>query len=765
MANKENLPPPTPGRSGLRADGQCTPPGSSPGALGLRPWQMSAFASPPLRAMSPNSKPALSRQRDHSACGRPATPLKVRKTRENLKEASLYPDIPPPCVHASSTPPHVIALHPRHDGSDQHTAIDTPVKSGRSPSSTRVRSPEPTVLARAASDYSSMPPPPLPPEPIPTRMQRHKSVSRRMLSKVKQGISNRSMKAPPSIRPIESETSLMRRLSGRRKQSLDMPERRAQSFDISRQSSTNNSAEEVADAVLARVCPPARSFTDSTVSTTEALADSPSTSHHGPGFATPQRKMPSFSFPQIPSPSPLELTPRPYSKALPLLPSGEPTRSSSARNNVHVAVPYVDLAISTDCTAVNAGTAHDVWIAVEATVRSRSVTLSSTEPNGHAVLVDSVDTNTSTNVAFAATAGSIRTLRLCFKPADGCRLLDVVGQKSLKDLHAGQTCCLFVKVHVHELESQSRRAPKEDSATLFAELESIVGTLETDVLHVEARYRHSLLPSDNVVTVRHSAKIRRPRTESRWSIVGAPDESNASDEVHTKLAIHLADHYPPERALRLINRCLGAEGMHSDAVRQVRQTLLDDLERHHMLDQLEQSESAHSANKPSVVITDSDMAESCASSLAPSEQFSTAPCTPLAEPETQTNTMASALTARPRITTRSTSLNLFPPVPLSALTASKATSSINLPTANDLSPTDVQGDAARKVWQHIRRTSLSAKQVADLASEPLDATDEVLRELHRKALANKRSVGAETLKDWKWSGKVGQFQRAEAPWL
>lgn len=581
-----------------------------------------------------------------------------------------------------------------------------------------------------------------------------------MLTKVKQGISSRS-RASPAIRPVESETSLIRRISGRRKQSVEV-ERRAQSFDISRQCA-ESLTEDVVDTVLTGAYPSARSFTDSTVSTNEILGDSPTASPRENGSLTPDTRGRNSASPRMLGSSPTEQTPRPPTKGLPVVPRSENV-------SIHTTIPYVQLAVSVDGAAFDAGTAHDLWVAVEATVCSQPLIV---RPSGaandltvasqttHAVI--DPGSNVSPEQAPSSTFGSITSLRLCFRPADGCRLSDVVGQKALKDLTFGQTCSLFIKVHISELTSRSSIGADGDNANLFAELESIVGTLETEVLHVEARYRHSLLPVDNIVTVRCAAKIRRPNCESRWSIAEAPDDCTASsDEVHTKLAIHLADHYSPERALRLIYRCLGGENQHSDAVRQIRRTLQDEVAYQHA----DPQESVATAEKPSFVITDIDTAESSFASALASQHISSAPCTPLLVPEPKSLHTMTALTTPPYMKVRSTSLHVLSPALPASPSAAKALSSLNLSVAD--SSTDAQ-DAARKLWRHIRHSSLSAEQAAELAAEPLhqlEGTDEVLKELRRKALANKRSVGAETLRDWKWCGKLGgQMQRAEAPWL
>lgn len=49
--------------------------------------------------------------------------------------------------------------------------------------------------------------------------------------------------------------------------------------------------------------------------------------------------------------------------------------------------------------------------------------------------------------------------------------------------------------------------------------------------------------------------------------------------------------------------------------------------------------------------------------------------------------------------------------------------------------------------------------------QQLEDSDENLRALRSKALANKRSVGAETLRGWRWEGKVNGSGNGEAPWL
>lgn len=98
---------------------------------------------------------------------------------------------------------------------------------------------------------------------------------------------------------------------------------------------------------------------------------------------------------------------------------------------------------------------------------------------------------------------------------DGSRIVEVVGEKAVKDLQLGQRCSLFLKVCLPKIETAADSSSPSDQASLFAELESIVGTLQTNFLHVEARFRHTVLPAENVVTIRQICTMRRPQLESR----------------------------------------------------------------------------------------------------------------------------------------------------------------------------------------------------------------------------------------------------------
>ena len=308
--------------------------------------------------------------------------------------------------------------------------------------------------------------------------------------------------------------------------------------------------------------------------------------------------------------------------------------------------------------------------------------------------------------------------------------------------------------------SNSTHADGEiDQESLFAELHSMVGTLEQDVLHVETRYKHSLVPDSNTLTCRVACKLRRPKTDSRWSICSASDgQSNVSD-VHERLAKYIISQCPPEQALDLIRYHLGPDASAERTIEQICVGLETQLRD-------QRSASFETAvDKPSILISDTSLEQdSSIASPTASDKFSTAPCSPTSGPAPSSGTLLSATPAKANKRKTSTATPSIHPL----ISAAKVTTAVSGPYT-DASPADTRNgsDDARALWKHIRQSSLSTLQQL-VESKPetlneLEANDEVVKELRRKALANKRSVGAETLRAWRWDDKRGQG--GVAPWM
>lgn len=251
----------------------------------------------------------------------------------------------------------------------QHDCQPLCCQESNASSSLRSMSPEPLLSP------SSQPSPRVTPglKPEKPQIQRHRSVSKRMLSSLKSAASRTC--STNTIRPIESEASLLRRLSGRRKPTIEPPpERRAYSFDISRDSVASESdvaGGETSDFANQRpLGNEHRSFTDSTVSTAALVQELEEIT---PPFGTPTPdRMPFMSrFSKSPeSPPPryparFDVTPKPRDKADESLPI-EPVSGK-------IVVPYVRLEATMDTSILDPSEKKDMWIAVEASTETQVV--------------------------------------------------------------------------------------------------------------------------------------------------------------------------------------------------------------------------------------------------------------------------------------------------------------------------------------------------------------------------------------------------------
>ena len=173
---------------------------------------------------------------------------------------------------------------------------------------------------------------------------------------------------------MESESSLLRRMSGRRKPTTEtQPERRAYSFDVSRDSVASEvdiAQGSSVDAISHGNQPlEHRSFTDSTVSTT-ALVEELESVTPPLGTPTPERVVFKHRFSNAPeSPPPrhpagFERTPRPLGRVAP----------STAEHAVRrVKVPCVRLDIAMDADFLDFGESSNMWVAIEAFVETHAV--------------------------------------------------------------------------------------------------------------------------------------------------------------------------------------------------------------------------------------------------------------------------------------------------------------------------------------------------------------------------------------------------------
>lgn len=289
----------------------------------------------------------------------------------------------------------------------------------------------------------------------------------------------------------------------------------------------------------------------------------------------------------------------------------------------------------------------------------------------------------------------------------------------------------------------------------------MVGTLEQDVLHVETRYKHSVIPDTNTLTCRLACRLRRPKTDSRWSICSTSNGQSSGSDVHERLAKYIISQCPPQQALDLIHHHLGLAAAEKYPVDQLCIALETQLRE-------TRSGSDESAlDKPSILISDTSLEpDSGIASPTPSEPFSPMSDSAFTAP-TSTRSHGSLLSATPaKPSKRRLSTTIATTHPL--ISAAKVTTAVSNSYSKASTPDLGNGsDDARALWKHIRQSSLSTmQQLAGSKPETLaelEETDEVVKELRRKALANKRSVGAETLRAWRWDER--RNQGGVAPWM
>jgi hypothetical protein len=173
---------------------------------------------------------------------------------------------------------------------------------------------------------------------------------------------------------MESESSLLRRISGRRKPTADIqPERRAYSFDVSRDSVASEvdiaHGSSVDTTSRGNKALEHRSFTDSTVSTTALVQELESVTPPF-GTPTPERVVLKHRLSNAPeSPPPrhpagLERTPRPLDRV---------TQSTTDHVVRRVTVPCVRLDVAKDVDFLDFGESSNMWVAIEAFVETHAV--------------------------------------------------------------------------------------------------------------------------------------------------------------------------------------------------------------------------------------------------------------------------------------------------------------------------------------------------------------------------------------------------------
>lgn len=298
---------------------------------------------------------------------------------------------------------------------------------------------------------------------------------------------------------------------------------------------------------------------------------------------------------------------------------------------------------------------------------------------------------------------------------------ELIKPPPLARMRAGQQLTAFIKVALVPTQNQSP-GKEEESDVLYEQLMQMLGEAETELLVIEVSFKHSLFPSQTRLTTKMSHYIRRVDKLSGWT--GPSITCQNEYEIEHNKALFVARTWPPDAALKRLQRKFKSEYFapdHKSRLYLIREELEFQNTRHEL----------HKARVESPAMQQTaHTGKDAGNQQLPRDKRAT-----LHVPDSTGQAHAEA---------RSTPTSAAP---------------------NDTLATPQTRDAARQIWQHMRRDSRSASlptsdlqlqaRVSNESLDRLEAEDATLREIRRQALQNKRSVGADTLRDFQSEGVGG----------
>lgn len=307
-------------------------------------------------------------------------------------------------------------------------------------------------------------------------------------------------------------------------------------------------------------------------------------------------------------------------------------------------------------------------------------------------------------------------------------------------LHPGQCTTLFAKVRIPSIELERSEDPAS-LESLLSEIHQTLGSVGSELFKADVRYRHTLLPRTTELRTEQACEIIRTNRDSQWGM-SRGDEAKDSVRVEMEKAKFAARNYPPDVASRILHKKFGKFWSGNDGppvLRRLRQEL--------DFQQKVSTELSKKVAQSSMTATQHRGSESTRRAtlhLADTEAlqvYNTAPSTPTPE-EGHTNIAMS--------------------------------NDENYSDHGQRPDSLVIQDEARRIWRHMRRNSRNTSGVSivsDASShagsgarqqveqlqrrgsqesivDRMAAADTRVNEIRLKAIQNKRSVGAETLRDF-----------------
>lgn len=334
--------------------------------------------------------------------------------------------------------------------------------------------------------------------------------------------------------------------------------------------------------------------------------------------------------------------------------------------------------------------------------------------------------------------GELSHVKVAVNGGDQCRIKDVLAPTRSMTLKAGQRTTIFVKVavpHVPQHDMQESEAFEE----AYNDLSRLLGACATELFTAEVSYRHSLLPKDTTLTISQTCRVQRSNPQSVWGDYAA--SPSVSHVVKHGKAIFIARNYPPDAALKLLQRKFEVscrEPGHPSGIHEIQQ----ELEFQRNIQKSSQNRPITSEHNDAVPLPNAG--RRCTFHVHDtdaSQTFDTA-----SQPDKREFPPAASFVVEP--------LSMH-------ARAESALVEEDLPSGRD---------AARQIWRHMRQNSRSTslysmgeRRASNESLQRLEAADERLREIRRQALQNKRSVGADTLRDFQWDG-LSSGTGGSVPW-
>ncbi|CAD0101187.1 unnamed protein product, partial [Aureobasidium mustum] len=330
-------------------------------------------------------------------------------------------------------------------------------------------------------------------------------------------------------------------------------------------------------------------------------------------------------------------------------------------------------------------------------------------------------------------------VRVSINSTEPCRVEKLLTPPRKATLHPGQCTTLFAKVRIPAVDHQ-RSADPASVEGLLSELHKTLGIVKSELFKADVRYRHSLLPRDTELRTEQTCELIRTNRNSQWGATHEEEDKGRVD-VELEKAKFAARNYPPDVAIRILHKKFGKFWSGNDGPPVLRR-LREELEFQKEVS-MEMSNVVVQSSTTATQHQDSKSTHRTTLHFADTEAlqvFNTAPSTPTPEEGNP---------------------NIGMPVDEHHSDGQRPDSLV------------IQ-DEARRIWRHMRRNSrtTSGTSSAPNASsrtcsgapqqeqnlqrrgsqesivDRMAAADTRINEIRLKAIQNKRSVGAETLREF-----------------